>query len=316
MKKNIICLLLVIILSIPTVSLAQLHDDELYSFLQTLEWNQQHLEQYLASYDRSLADFETLTELKAFLGEPINEDNLNQLLTKYQLTHDELERLLADFGESLEDYRFIEDLDTEISFYLDHSREYQLITGFLSILDLTAEELDQFLDHLYEIEQDQFKQQLTSLEATLTELRAQHDQMGELNDTALRSLLNQMIETFNVEVDYKWETDNEAREDVEHVTTLSEAPGPSLFVSVFNQDGNLIADMTVDEEVFASDVIVEAASETVNLAQLSTNLNETVIAAKLPQTASPYSLNTAFGLLLSVFSLFMFIRAKTSKWTP
>ncbi|GIO24645.1 processed acidic surface protein [Oceanobacillus sp. J11TS1] len=71
-------------------------------------------------YDYYLEEFDTVKDLKEFLGEVIQKDgsNLNPIYDDYEIDQARLEATLAEFGETLEDYVFLDDLYTKVGYYL------------------------------------------------------------------------------------------------------------------------------------------------------------------------------------------------------
>uniref|UniRef100_UPI00128BD91B processed acidic surface protein n=1 Tax=Oceanobacillus sp. CFH 90083 TaxID=2592336 RepID=UPI00128BD91B len=78
------------------------------------------IELSLSLYDFYLEEFDTVEELKDFLGEVIRADgsNLKQIYDDYEIDREILEATLAEFGKTLDDYIFLDDLEMEIDFYL------------------------------------------------------------------------------------------------------------------------------------------------------------------------------------------------------
>ncbi|MEF3329847.1 processed acidic surface protein [Oceanobacillus oncorhynchi] len=74
----------------------------------------------LSLYDFYLEDFDTVTDLKDFLGEVIHQDgnNLKQIYSDYNIDQSTLRATLAEFGETLEDYIFLDDLYMNTDYYL------------------------------------------------------------------------------------------------------------------------------------------------------------------------------------------------------
>jgi processed acidic surface protein len=75
----------------------------------------------LAVYDLDLDDFNTLDEIRTYLGEVIKADqsNLNSLYEDYALAEEALNQLLEENGEELSDYIFLDELDFSLLFYTD-----------------------------------------------------------------------------------------------------------------------------------------------------------------------------------------------------
>jgi processed acidic surface protein len=69
---------------------------------------------------KTLGEFKTVDELKAFLGEVILADNSNlaNIYSKYNLEFSSLSEVLKENGEELRDYIFISDLDKALDYYI------------------------------------------------------------------------------------------------------------------------------------------------------------------------------------------------------
>jgi processed acidic surface protein len=92
MKKwmPIIALITLILGSFPKIGLAALTEAELGDYLSEIGWTKEELIEYLDFDGLTIEDFETIDELREYLGPPITEQNLNELLAKYDLTLEEL----------------------------------------------------------------------------------------------------------------------------------------------------------------------------------------------------------------------------------
>jgi len=73
----------------------------------------------LANYGMTTDDFNTVDEIKSYLGEVINADssNLNSIYENYELDQTTLPQLLNEYGEELNDYVFLNDLDYALDLY-------------------------------------------------------------------------------------------------------------------------------------------------------------------------------------------------------
>jgi processed acidic surface protein len=156
MKKwmSIIALITLILGSSPKIGLAALTEAELGDYLSEIGWTKEELIEYLDFDGLTIEDFETIDELREYLGPPITEQNLNELLAKYDLTLEELENLLKengelDEGEQIQDvFFFINDLDETVSFYLDNPSTPINDENLQELLDkygLTKKELEDLL---------------------------------------------------------------------------------------------------------------------------------------------------------------------------
>ncbi|MDF2512755.1 MAG: hypothetical protein K0S04_2621 [Herbinix sp.] len=109
--------------------------------------------------DKSLEDFKTVEELKAFLGEVILADNsnLSNVYNKYNLDLTSIEEVLKENGEELKDYVFLSDLDIALDFYIvtkevdfdtkleAYLAEISAVRGFT----VTKEDINALLEEVY-----------------------------------------------------------------------------------------------------------------------------------------------------------------------
>lgn len=99
-------------------------DPQLESFLETIDWELEDYEDYLADFGLELADFED----PAYLGTPLTEEGLEEVYDTYELTYDELNDLLyeeeglLEEGEEFPDsiwYMFIEDIEFSLDLIMN-----------------------------------------------------------------------------------------------------------------------------------------------------------------------------------------------------
>jgi processed acidic surface protein len=156
MKKWLALLSVIILIysMFPVTTFATPSDAELTDYLSEIGWTKEQLIEYLDFDGFTIEDFETIDELKEYLGPPITEENLNELLDRYDLTMDELENLLREYGELDEGeqindvFFFINDLEEKVSFYLENPLTPINEENLQELLDkygLTREELEDLL---------------------------------------------------------------------------------------------------------------------------------------------------------------------------
>ncbi|WP_339178758.1 processed acidic surface protein [Oceanobacillus sp. FSL W7-1293] len=116
MRKKLlsICFALILMIGLlPSHAFAlEADDSEVEEFIESIGWEVEDYEDYLAEYDWSLADFAEVSEL----GTPLNEEGLEELLDTYDLTYEELDTLFREEGLLLEDE---EVLDSEIFMFME-----------------------------------------------------------------------------------------------------------------------------------------------------------------------------------------------------
>jgi processed acidic surface protein len=118
--KRLLSVLLAIALSvglIPFTAFAQINSEEqeFQNYLQEISMSEGEFLTYLEeTHDYTLADFDSVAELKEYLGVLLDENNLQEILDDFEITKQELEDLLAENGTSLDDYVFFDDLYFEV----------------------------------------------------------------------------------------------------------------------------------------------------------------------------------------------------------
>jgi processed acidic surface protein len=102
---------------LPYAPLAQVDSkgEDFKNFLFEIGMTEEDFTAYLSEvHDYSLADFESVEELKDYLGPLVDETNLQELLAEYEITEEELMNLLEENGYFLNDYVFYYDLDSVV----------------------------------------------------------------------------------------------------------------------------------------------------------------------------------------------------------
>lgn len=296
-----LALLFFFTLSTPYVSAAITHE-EVQPILSEMNWTIEELQEYLAYYELTLADFETLEDLQAMLGTPITEENLNELLQNYGLTHQELEALLGEFGESLDDYHFIEDLDVAVDFYLNHDEEMADVEEILAQIGLTDEEVDRLFTHLMSLDELTLEEEMERIMAKLEPFMEIEDP-AQLTDEQQQVLLNtweELLAAYHLKANF-YLTDGTATPiSYTELLKLETLNGKKLLIELYDLEGNMLLDMQVSEDMLGSDAIVDTGEDLVDVGDMAGELTKELHNGKLPNTASPFALNIMIGLLLIV----------------
>ncbi|WP_210367955.1 processed acidic surface protein [Bacillus sp. REN3] len=127
-------------------------DQEFKDFLQEVGMTEEEFIAYLEEvHFDSIENFDSLEELKDYLGPLLNETNLEQIMEEYELTKEELEKVLEENGTSLDEYVFYDDLYYDLPEFL-YADELTPITpeNLQELLDLfgfkSKQELEKFLN--------------------------------------------------------------------------------------------------------------------------------------------------------------------------
>lgn len=360
MKKFMAILLacLMVFTSLPNTVLAAQSPDfeqDLTQYLSEIstargyEVTREDVEETLAYYEFSMEDFETVQELKEFLGEVISADlsNLNSIYENYDLTQDTLTKLLADNGETIDDYIFLDDLDEAAYFYSDSSEftdenldmaaiMEEVLPQLLASLDITDAEIAQLTNHFTSIEEymnsPEVAAKLTELDNRMMDLVTAMIS-GEKTDEEVASEMASIYEEvlpilkLNAKITI-------VQNGTEKEVTLTElflmgelASDATLKVALYNLDSQLLVDFSVSEEMFASEFgtgeqienvtqdvvkVVEKASTSQDKTANQT-VNKTVKGAKLPKTATNHMFYTLMGFVLVFAGVFMYRKVRDVK---
>ncbi|MGG3157435.1 processed acidic surface protein [Priestia megaterium] len=251
------------------------------------------VEYSLSLYDESLENFDTIADLKDFLGEPIAADlhNVQDVYADFDLDKTSLNALLKENGQSLDDYVYLDDLYEDVGFYLEGDDWYEddesydeedasyddelseedlsgLLSFMQSELGLTSEELNRIEAHFTSLEDelsneatlnrlDQLGERLAAFEDfdTATELSA--DQIAEL-----MSIYKEMLSIFHLDAKFALvQGGNERPLSLTDLINLEELKNASLKISLYTTDGKFLADMVITGDMFNSDIITDTGKE-------------------------------------------------------
>jgi processed acidic surface protein len=323
MKKWMIFMFaLLLVLPFQMTTYAAVDETELQNYLSTIGMEKEELVDYLASYDFTLADFENVSELRDFLGDPMTPENLVALLQEFDMTYEELKALLIEYGEmeeneKIEDvFPFISDVEDFILFEqgIGEMDEEMLaeMDELFSMLDLNEEEITRFFEHIarvIEADPTVLDQLMTVAEKmmqfeefeTATELTA--EQISEI-----MSIFNEITDL--LQLDFKFylvENGVKTPISMAALMKLEDAKGASLFIEVYDLNGNLLLDLNLTPDMIGSEIITETGKDIQKAAEKIAPVSHTVKGAKMPETAGNYALQLLFGVMLMSAS-FLFIK--------
>ncbi|QOY36396.1 processed acidic surface protein [Anaerobacillus isosaccharinicus] len=293
------------------VAKAQVTEEQLDQYLTNLNWTTGELVEYLEFLDYSIEDFDSLEELKSFLGTPITNENLQNLFGKYNLTHHDLEVLLAEYGESLDDFKFIEDLDFHIEFFLNYQEEFSIVNDFLSLFGLTENEMENLFEYIshVEINVQKLESIFRSLEA-LSYLQGV-DELSNEEKAEVFSLWNQLLETLKIDGRY-YLVENEEMTSIKLETLLTEEALEDfrLFIALHNADGEVLATLSFSEDMVHSHLIFESLEQLAEISKIATDYRNMYTVAKLPITAGHFVTNILVSIFFIIAGFFMLFVAK------
>ncbi|MDE5413503.1 processed acidic surface protein [Alkalihalobacterium chitinilyticum] len=302
-------IVLLICIQLPLVTLAQINKEVIEQYLSPIGWTKSDLEDYLQNYfDLSVDDFGTFQELKEWVGTPITAENRQQLLDRYNMSYDELEILLIEQGDSPQDYYFLEDLDAAIDFYLTYSHELDAVTGFFEQLGITDDELDRLFLHLSKLDEETVEAHMTTIEARLLAIGdfSNVTELTEQQKQEIASIFTDMLAALKMTATFYLKS-NGQREAISLLSLLDRESldGKILVIEFYDDEGNLLLDLSMDENIFDSQFLSDIGNMLPVLPHLA---HEHPLGEKMPETASPYITNMFIGVLLSLFAAVIYTR--------
>ncbi|MFV8828870.1 processed acidic surface protein [Alkalihalobacterium sp. APHAB7] len=304
-------IVLLVCIQLPLVTLAQINEEVIEQYLSPIGWTKSDLEDYLQNYfDLSVNDFGTFEELKEWVGTPITAENRQQLLNRYTMSFDELEILLIEHGDSPQDYYFLEDLDAAIDFYLTYSHELDEVTGFFEQLGITDDELDRLFLHLSKLDEETVEAHMSTIEARLLAMGdfSMVTELTEQQKQEIASISTDMLATLKMTATFYLEW-NGQREAFSLLSLLDRESldGKILVIEFYDDEGNLLLDLSIDENIFDSQFLSDIGKMLPVLPHLA---HEHPLGEKMPETASPYVTNILIGLILSLLATLLYVRLR------
>ncbi|MEW4282808.1 processed acidic surface protein [Priestia koreensis] len=174
------------------------------------------VEYVLTEDDDDLDTFNTVDELKEYLGPVIHKDlsNLQPLYKKYQLNQASLVQLLKENGQTLNDYVFVDYLWSDVDFYIEDKKPRdeqfdQKLDQYLQKVskergfNVTKDDIETILDYYYDEKLEDYKtvDELSDMlgeviQKNLSNLAPLYEEY-DLTEASLRKLLADNDETVN-----------------------------------------------------------------------------------------------------------------------
>ncbi|WP_421381472.1 processed acidic surface protein [Bacillus salacetis] len=276
MKKITGFVFVFLLISSSLVTYAAPPQEDVNQLLAELGWTPEELTEYLDYYELTLDDFETADDLRVMMGTPLTDETLAQLLADYEMTRAELDELLAGFGETVDDYWFVEDLDVSIDFYKNHDTYMEEAEDFLATMGLTENEVDAFFNHLMALDETELETQMDLISARI-EPYLELDPEAELSPAQVEKLglvWSDMMTMLKINPKYYIEDVSGKRRSVSFnellsMKTFNEA---ALFIELFDDQGTLLLDMRLSEEMMAHEYVLEGAEELADVGELAGEL--------------------------------------------
>jgi processed acidic surface protein len=291
---------------------AQVNEKEVQSYISSFGWTMNDLQQYLSDYDKTLADFATVDELKQWLGTPITEEQLNELLVRHKLTKEELEALLGQFGETLQDYTFIEDLDAAVHFYLHHDAAMQQINDMLSAIGFTEQEANRLFDHIMALDEKALAEKMKKLDARMERFLNIEDptKLKKQQKEELLSIWEDMLATLEIHPVFYLVNGQKEEISYQKLLDMNTLGGRDLLVELRNSQGEILADMQLSEEMLKSGYILHAGENLIHAGEIGGEMKAKMQGEKMPNTASPYMENMLLGLMMILLGAVMYWRKR------
>lgn len=323
--KRLLPALLAAVLAIWTLPLSAFaavdsKDPKFQSYLKEIGMSEEDFVTYFMDvHDFTLEDFDSVQEVKDYLGDTINKENLKALLADYGMTQKELEQLLAEQGKSLEDFIFIDDLEAELYYLSVEAIDEEAALAILGEFGLTAEEMQRLADHLEKVmenaDEEAFLDKLLILGDRLMAF-PEFDSSSDLTPAQMAELLSiwdELLDLFQVKVDYYLVKDGiETPISMSALVQMDTIDGADLLIKIYSKDGVFLADLIITKEMFGSEIInnVGQKAETAVKTAAGKPVVKTVKGGKLPNTASDYLPKAAAGLAFIIFGAFLFRKFK------
>ncbi|MGE7183757.1 processed acidic surface protein [Peribacillus sp. NPDC006672] len=303
---------------------------ELNGYLSEVRMTQEELEEYLAYYDLTLNEFESVEELRDTLGPAVTPKTLKDLLKEYEMTEAELTELLIDYGELekgdsiMDTFHFIYDIEDIIDLEMGYDDEddediINLMDGLFSEIDLTDEELDRFMNHLLPIAEDPtFEDRLMAISDRMNKLEYFEtiDELSAEQVAELLSIYNDLQNLLQIKFKFALIHDGVTTNlSLEALFQLKELKNASLLVSIYDLNGNLLLDFILTGEMIGSDLVKETGNDIKQSTEVISKVAEVKKEKKkpakhakpvhktekggvLPKTAGNYLFGALIGLVM------------------
>ncbi|MGE7603323.1 processed acidic surface protein [Peribacillus sp. NPDC097675] len=310
----------------------KINQDELNTYLAEIRMSQAELIDYLAYYDLTMADFESVEDLRDTCGPAATPETLQELLNDYEMTEKELTNLLMDYGELeegdsiLDTFHFIYDIEDIIDLDSEEDMDYEdedlidLMDDLFTEIDLTEEELERFMNHLLPIvEEPTFEDRLMTIADKMEQLEA-FETIDELSAAQVAEMLSIYDELQNLlQIQFKFSLTHEgvtSTLSLESLFKLEDLTNASLLVSIYDLSGNLLLDFNLTGEMIGSDLVKDTGNDLKQTTKVISKVAEvkkekpkhkTEKGALMPKTSGNYLFGALIGLAMIALA-FRFIR--------
>lgn len=282
--------LLSLLLLSPLRAFAAVTSQDLNQYIKQTGLSEQELTNYLSDYGMSLNDFNSITDLKHFLGQPLNAQTLPMVLKQFGLTQDQLTQLLAQNGTSLKDYQFVNDLQSDTEFFMLH----QELTGFMNQVGLTNQELTNLSNHFESLDLQKITPQLQAIAQNLSSLNFNStSELSAQDQATITNNLQQLMRLAQINPKIYLQQNNQTQPiSLSDLTKLQVPSGANFIVELYDLNGQKLADLTIDPTSLSS-YFINQISKIMSLVNMILNNG-----GQLPNTATHTWDFLALGLLI------------------
>ncbi|WP_088043743.1 processed acidic surface protein [Bacillus sp. EAC] len=287
---------------------------ELTTYLKSIDMTQIELENYLKSnYGESIADYDSVDELKDTLGEPLTKESLAAILTDYDYTEDQVKELAVyydDMDENaslLETYYFTSDIENLILLESDSSGEMPSMDDMSKLLDsfgITQTEIDHVSSYIEKVMKDDpsaeaklqvLAERMTNLSdkyADIFSMDTAPDELPAELSAELTNIVKELQSTLKIDVKVAIEQ-NGVKTPLTFAKMLmmddsaDSMANAKVYLDIYDNSGNLLLDAVVTEDLLLNDDLLGMVNDVkVNVKNHSNGISRTENGGKLPKTAT------------------------------
>lgn len=220
------------------------NSQDLNQYLQQIGLSKQELTNYLSDYGVSYDDFNSIADLKHFLGQPLNAQTLPTVLNQFGLTQGQLNQLLAQNGMSLNDYQFVNDLKSDLGYFMLH----QELTGFMNQTGLTDQELSNLSNHFASLDLQKITPQLQTIGQTLSSLKFNSpSELSAQDQTTITNSFQQLLQLVQIKPIIYLQKNNQTQKiALSDLMNLQDPSGANYVIELYDLNGQKLADLTIN----------------------------------------------------------------------
>lgn len=276
----------------------------------------------LDSYEYPLEDFETVDEIRDFMGDVIKADlsNLSYFEDEYDLDRQSLLDLLAENDKNIDNFIYMDDLEQFIWTYGGISSGLddifsELLPFLMEELGIDETEINNLVEHLASLEEYlsspevearylKLMERFSALAETITDTPT-NEQIDELI-----SLYQEMFSIFKLEAEFYVDNDGDKTPvTFAELLKMTDLGNGKLVIVIYNTDGEFLLDLSISNEIFQSIMsdlsgyIEDTKEEIIDKAEnikpvVKPDTNKTVKGGELPVTATNTASMALAGIIL------------------